>query len=214
MTDTSLPSPAQQYWEGFYQDHDRLWSGNPNPLLVREVASLTPGTALDLGCGEGADAIWLAEQGWQVTAVDVSATVLRRAAAHAVEAGIPDSIVWARHDLSHSFPVGLFDLVSAHFFHSPVAPADEREKILRRAADAVAPGGLLLIVSHAGWPSWVETPPFEYHFPTTSEVLDSLDLPRDGWHVELEDLIERELTGPDGQPGRGADAVLRVRRTR
>jgi SAM-dependent methyltransferase len=214
MTGTSPPSPAQQYWEGFYQDRGHVWSGSPNPLLVREVASLTPGTALDLGCGEGADAIWLAEQGWRVTAVDVSEIALRWAAARAVEAGIRDGIVWARHDLSQSFPVGLFDLVSAQFFHSPVASADEREKILRRAADAVTPGGLLLIVGHAGWPSWLENPPFEYHFPTTPEVLDSVGLPQDRWHVELEDLIERELTGPDGQPGRRMDAVLRVRRTR
>jgi hypothetical protein len=78
----------------------------------------------------------------------------------------------------------------------------------------VAPGGLLLIVGHAGWPSWLENPPFEYHFPATPEVLESLGLPEDRWHVELENLIERELTGPDGQPGRREDTVLRVRRTR
>lgn len=213
MTDTSCTSPAQQYWESFYQDRDHVWTGNPNPLLVREVASLTPGTALDLGCGEGADAIWLAQQGWRVTAADVSATALQRAAARAVEAGVVDGIVWARHDLSQSFPAGFFDLVSAQFFHSPVAPAGEQEKALRRAAEAVAPGGLLLIVGHAGWPSWLHSPPFEFHFPTTAEVHHSLGLEQDWWHVELEDLVERELTGPEGQPGRRKDTILRVRRT-
>jgi 2-polyprenyl-3-methyl-5-hydroxy-6-metoxy-1,4-benzoquinol methylase len=127
MTDPSAPDSAQQFWDGFYQEREHVWSGRPNPLLVREVASLTPGTALDLGCGEGADAIWLAEQGWRVTAVDISETALDRAAARAMEAGIRDGIVWTRHDLSQSFPAGVFDLVSAQFFHSPVAAADERE---------------------------------------------------------------------------------------
>ncbi|NJC70618.1 class I SAM-dependent methyltransferase [Planosporangium thailandense] len=210
MTDTS----PEQYWEGFYQERGQVWSGRPNPLLVREVASLAPGTALDLGCGEGADAIWLAKQGWRVTAVDIAATALRRAAARATEAGVRDRIVWERHDLSQSFPAGLFDLVSAQFFHSPVAVADEREKILRRAADAVAPGGVLLIVGHAGWPSWHEHPPFAHHFPTAPEVVDSLDLPPDRWQVEVTDLVVHDLTGPEGQPGRHTDSVLRIRRTR
>ncbi|SHG95239.1 SAM-dependent methyltransferase [Streptoalloteichus hindustanus] len=220
MTDASVPSPAQQYWDGFYQDQDQgqdqgpARAVRPNPLLVREVGSLAPGTALDLGCGEGGDAIWLAGQGWRVTAVDVSATVLRRAAARALDAGVADSIRWERHDLPQSFPAGLFDLVSAQFLHSPVAAEGEREKILRGAADAVAPGGVLLVISHAGWPSWLEHPPFEYHFPTTREVLASLDLPAHRWHVEVEDLVDRELTGPGGQSGRRQDSVLRVRRTR
>jgi SAM-dependent methyltransferase len=206
--------PEQQYWEDFYQAKDQIWTGKPNPLLVREVGSLAPGTALDLGCGEGADAIWLAQRGWRVTAVDVSATALRRAAAHAVNAGVGDGIGWARHDLAQSFPAGLFDLVSAQFFHSPVAPAGEREKMLRRAAEAVAPAGVLLIVGHAGWPSWAEHPPFEFHFPTTSEVLESLGIDQDRWHVERAELVERVSTGPDGQPGRRADNLLRVRRIR
>ncbi len=206
---TSLSGPEHEYWEHFYQERDHVWSGQPNPLLVREVAALAPGTALDLGCGEGGDAIWLAKQGWRVTAVDVSATALRRAAEHA--GGL--DIAWAQHDLSQTFPTGLFDLVSAQFFHSVVAPPGEREKTLRRAADAVAPGGLLLVVGHAGWPSWLEHPPFEYGFPTTGEVLDSLGV-RGRWEVELEDLIEHEMAGPDGEHGRRADNLLRLRRPR
>lgn len=211
MTDASLTGPEQEYWEDFYRERDHVWSGKPNPLLVREVAALPPGTALDLGCGEGGDAIWLAERGWRVTAVDVSAIALGRAAAHAADAGV--DIVWARHDLSQTFPAGLFDLVSAQFFHSVVAPPGEREKTLRRAADAVAPGGLLLVVGHAGWPTWLEQEhrPFEYAFPTTREVLDSLG-PPERWDVELEDIVEHEMTGPEGQPGTRTDNLLRVRR--
>ncbi|MGH3786728.1 MAG: class I SAM-dependent methyltransferase [Pseudonocardiaceae bacterium] len=214
MTETCPTSDAQQYWESFYQDQDPVWSGRPNPLLVREVTALTPGTALDLGCGEGADAIWLARQGWRVTAVDVSATVLERAAAYAVEAGIVDGIRWAKHDLSQSFPDGFFDLVSVQFFHSPVASAGEREKTLRRAAEAVAPAGLLLIVGHAGWPSWLHSPPTNVHLPTTAEVLDSLGLDLGRWRVELQEVVEHELLGPEGRRGRRQDNVLRVRRTR
>jgi SAM-dependent methyltransferase len=214
-TDTATTNPAtsaEQYWEERYRDEGRVWSGRPNPLLVRDAAQLPPGTALDLGCGEGGDAIWLAAQGWQVTAVDVSATALRRGADHARDAGVPARIRWERHDLSRSFPEGSFDLVSAHFLHSPVAADGEREGILRRAAAAVAPGGILLVVGHAGWPSWQEEPPFEHHFPTTGEVLDALDLEPGRWAVELEEVVERDMPDPDGRPGHRNDNVLRVRR--
>ncbi len=202
---------TRQFWEDFYQDKDQIWSGKANPLLVREVASLTPGTALDLGSGEGGDAIWLTQQGWRVTAVDISDTALKRAAGHAAEAGA-EGITWERHDLATSFPEGRFDLVSAQFFHSPVEPAGERDKALRRSAEAVAPGGTLLIVGHYGWPSWLTEPPHQVHFPTTREVLEALALPQGEWTVELEDVVERDFPGPDGQPGTRSDNVLRVRR--
>ncbi len=75
-------SQAERFWEGHYQAHERLWSGGANPVLVDVAGSLLPGTALDLGCGEGGDAIWLAGRGWRVTAVDMSATALSRASTH------------------------------------------------------------------------------------------------------------------------------------
>ncbi|WP_433758484.1 SAM-dependent methyltransferase [Nocardia sp. CA-135398] len=203
---------TQEFWEGFYQDRDQIWTGKPNPLLVREAAELEPGTALDLGCGEGADAVWLAARGWRVTAVDVSVTALRRAAAHADEAGVGERITFAEHDLAQSFPDGEFDLVSAQFFHSPVAQDDERTKVLRRAAEAVGVGGVLLIAGHAGWPSFIEDR-HDVHFPTMDEVLDGLALGAD-WSVETKDAVEREITGPEGQVGLRTDTVLRVRRLR
>ncbi|WP_227997377.1 SAM-dependent methyltransferase [Nocardia australiensis] len=217
MTETSESSTAAHYWEEFYRDRDQIWTGNPNPLLVREVAGLTPGSALDLGCGEGGDAVWLARQGWQVTAVDVSATALHRAAKHAREAGVGDRITWAEHDLAHSFPSGSFDLVSAQFFHSPVERKDERITALRRAAAAVGPGGVLVIGSHAGWPKFaehVEHPPTDVHFPTIPEVIDGLELAPEAWQVETADEVEREMTGPEGQIGSRSDTVLRIRRVR
>lgn len=205
---------AEEFWETFYRDRGQVWTGRANELLVRNTAHLTPGTALDLGCGEGGDALWLAGRGWLVTAVDVSATALARGAARATEEGLAARIDWQRHDLGCTFPTGVFDLVSAQFLHSSVAPEGERERILARAAEAVAPGGVLLVVGHAGWASWQrDDPPVEYVFPTNADVLAALDLDLGrGWVVEADEAVEREVTGPDGEPGTREDLVLRLRR--
>ncbi|MGA6165199.1 SAM-dependent methyltransferase [Amycolatopsis magusensis] len=195
-------SEAAEFWEEFYGERE-VWSGKPNALLVREVADLRPGTALDLGCGEGGDAIWLASAGWRVTAADVSETALKRAAAHAAEAGVADRIDWQRHDFTLSFPDGEFDLVSAAFLHSPVAGDGERNRILGQAArDAVAPGGVLLIVGHAG------EHPEHGPLPTTAEVLDSLALGPQ-WTVEADEVVPR----PESKAGTGLDNLLRLRRS-
>ncbi|MFJ2833763.1 MULTISPECIES: class I SAM-dependent methyltransferase [Nocardia] len=207
MTETA--PTAEQFWEDFYRERDQIWTGNANKTLVSEVAGLTPGTALDLGCGEGGDAIWLAKQGWQVTAVDVSATAMERGARHAADAGV--RITWERHDLQTSFPAGTFDLVSAQFLHSPVERPDERATILRKAAAAVAPGGVLVIGSHAHWPTWVTTPPHDVSFPTIEQMLAQLDLGPE-WQVETAGLLTSPSTSPDGVEGERADSVLRVRR--
>src|SRR3712207_2787200 len=112
---------AERFWEDRYRRRGRVWSGRPNPVLVDVVGSLRPGTALDLGCGEGGDAIWLARQGWRVTAIDISTTALDRAAADAATAGVADRIDFRQHDLALTFPSGAFDLVSAQYLHSPIA---------------------------------------------------------------------------------------------
>ena len=88
---------AERFWEDRYRQRGRVWSGKPNPVLVDVVGSLRPGTALDLGCGKGGDAIWLARQGWHVTAVDLSATARDRAAADAATAGVADLIDFRHH---------------------------------------------------------------------------------------------------------------------
>lgn len=210
MSATSPAEPAQ-FWEQRYRDSERVWSGEPNPLLVRETVDLRPGRALDLGCGEGADAVWLAGQGWQVTGVDISPTALTRAAAHAAAAGLADRTTWERHELGVSFPEGTFDLVNAHFLQSPVAL--DQNGVLRRAAAAVAPGGTLLIVMHAGWPTWM-TPaeyPFDATFPTLDGVLHALDLDAD-WTIHTLEPVERSLTAPDGRTGTRVDNVWRLSR--
>ncbi|WP_246147486.1 FAD-dependent oxidoreductase [Nonomuraea turkmeniaca] len=211
-----VPDSPEEFWDARYAEKAQIWSGNPNVALVREAADLTPGRALDLGCGEGADAIWLAGRGWQVTAVDISRVALARAAEHAAghanAAEVAGRIDWQRHDLGTSFPEGVYDLVSAQYLHSPAELP--REKVLRAAAAAVAPGGVLLVAGHAGWPSWEHTPPADLHFPTPQEVLDALDLAEGEWEVLLSEEFERAQAAPDGSPCIRTDNVLKLRRLR
>lgn len=133
-----------QHWDRRYAEADRLWSGEPDPHLVAVAAELPRGRALELGCGEGADAIWLAQQGWQVTAVDFSPVALERAAAAAKTRGV--SVRWVQADLrEYAPPRASFDLVLALYLH--LAP-DERRALHARAATAVAPEGAVLVVGH------------------------------------------------------------------
>ena len=195
-------SEAELFWEGHYRRRERVWSGRANPVLVDVVGSLPVGTALDLGCGEGGDAIWLARQGWRVTAVDLSATALDRASADAATAGVEARIDFGRHDLARTFPHGAFDLVSAQYLHSPIE--FPRVHVLQKAASAVSPGGLLLIVDHASVSprSWAEP----------EETLAPLDLSPDEWHTERLEARGRETTGPNGQVVTHTDNVIAVRR--
>ncbi|MDQ1050763.1 bifunctional 2-polyprenyl-6-hydroxyphenol methylase/3-demethylubiquinol 3-O-methyltransferase UbiG [Streptomyces sp. V4I2] len=211
MTHIHATTQASEFWEARYKDSERVWSGRPNPLLVREASHLPPATALDLGCGEGADAVWLASRGWQVTGVDISYTALERAAAHAAEAGVGDRTAWERHELGTTFPQGSFDLVNAQFLQSPVHL--DQQGVLRQAAAAVAEGGTLLIVMHAGWPSWQSEPPFEAEFPTLEGTLAELALPEGSWSVETMGAVRRESVSPEGVEGYREDNVWRIRRT-
>ncbi|RSN56827.1 SAM-dependent methyltransferase [Actinomadura sp. WAC 06369] len=204
-----MSNETEEFWEELYRARDRVWSGNPNPVLVSVVEPLEPGAALDLGCGEGADAIWLARRGWSVTAVDVSTVALGRGAAHAKEAGVEARVAFERHDLGHSFPAGSYDLVSAQFLQSPLDWP--RAEILRSAAAAVAPGGLLLIVEHAAAPPWSDH--HDHRFPTADETFADLALDASAWTTERCGVHEREATGPDGQAGVLLDNVIAVRRT-
>ncbi|MGD9959238.1 class I SAM-dependent methyltransferase [Nocardioides sp.] len=143
-TDTMF-EPAS--WDERYSGEEKIWSGDPNPQLVAEVSALTPGTALDVGCGEGGDVIWLARHGWKVTGADFSAGGLARAERHAEQAGVADRTDWWQVDARDFAAEGRsFDLVTTHFLHPPSGGMVE---VTRRLADAVAPGGHLLVVGHA-----------------------------------------------------------------
>ena len=205
-----MSTEVEQFWESHYGKAERVWSGRANATLVDVVQDLPPGTALDLGCGEGGDAVWLALRGWQVTAVDVSPTALRRTAEHAEQAGVAERVTPAQHELGRSFPDGTWDLVSCAFLHSPVELA--REDVVRHAAAAVAPGGLLVVVGHAGAPSWAPPEAAHHHFPTPQEVLESLHLPPGAWSAERVELVARTATGPHGEAGHLEDSLVVVRR--
>lgn len=198
---------AQEFWETFYSERDQVWSGRPNPLLVREAERLTPGSALDVGCAEGGDAVWLAKRGWRVLGVDVSQVALDRALKHAYDAGVEISV--ERHDLAATFPEGLYDLVSAQFLHSPVELEGERNRILKRASEAVAPGGYLVIGGHGSAPTW--SPHHDMYFPTNKDVLDHLKL-MDNWSIVTDDVVERPIVGPEGQEETRLDNLLTVKR--
>jgi 2-polyprenyl-3-methyl-5-hydroxy-6-metoxy-1,4-benzoquinol methylase len=135
-----------EYWDQIWQG-DRAQSmgtSQPNPHLVREVSGLTPGTALDAGCGAGAEAVWLATRGWQVTGADVAPAALARAAARSADAGVAEHVQWVQADLSTWEPDTRYDLVTTHYAH----PAMPQLEFYVRTASWVAPGGTLLIVGH------------------------------------------------------------------
>jgi SAM-dependent methyltransferase len=195
-----------EVWDAMYSSRPKVWSGQPNPQLIAEASALAPGSALDLGCGEGADAIWLAQRGWSVTGVDVSAVALERAAAHAADAGC--LVEWIRQDLADWVPEQEYDLVSAQFLHSDVMAWQDA---LRPAATAVRTGGTLLIVGHhpEGLP-----PGGRHHSPdkffTAEQAAYELGIGSPGWKVETMDSRERSTKGPDGRQITVADAVLRA----
>jgi len=202
---------TQEYWDERYGSSQRVWSGNPNPQLVAQVADLTPGEALDAGSGEGADAIWLASVGWRVTAVDVSAVALQRAAAHAAERGteIADRISWQHADLLTWDPGrARFDLVSAQFMH---LPEPELQGLHRRLAAAVRPGGTLLLVLHHADDQHVNVgrPSGHPHlFPPPEQIVAALDPA--AFEVVLAGAVERPATGLDGEPVTVKDTVIRA----
>ena len=193
----------QASWEDRYRDAPALWSGRVNPPLVEQTSGLTPGRALDVGCGEGGDVLWLAGRGWQVTGLDWSAVALGRAAEHAAAAGLTDRVEWVQGDVeSWQPPAGAFDLVTAHFLHPT---ADQLGPLLARLAAAVAPGGTLLWVGHAHdaerAAQWGGD-----RFARAADVAAHLD-PAD-WEVLVADLRPR----PDGEGHHSADEVVRARR--
>ena len=204
------------FWDERYAGSDRVWSGRPNQRLTEQVADLAPGTALDVACGEGGDAIWLAKQGWKVTAVDVSQVALARVADHAEEEGVADRLKLGFYDaLDDPRPAGrhTFDLVTVSFLHVPVEDFDE---IYRGIGAAVAPGGRLLVTAHH--PHDVVTGARHDHGPgllvEPDRVLAALgaDEPGSPGEVEVADTPERVQQSADG-PLAVRDTVVRLRRT-
>lgn len=194
-------------WDERYASAEQVWSGEPNNALRQEVADLHPGRALDVGCGEGADAIWLATMGWDVTALDVAEVALSRARSRAAEAGL--SITWIRSGLLDAgLPTNGFDLVSAQYPALRRTPHDDAERAL---VDAVAPGGTLLVVHHDVSDA---RHALDHGFDPNDWVgpADVATLLGSDWHIEVNEVRDRIITG-----GAGArhpkDVVLRATRS-
>jgi 2-polyprenyl-3-methyl-5-hydroxy-6-metoxy-1,4-benzoquinol methylase len=200
---------TQDYWDNRYLTADRLWSGRPNVQLVAQAADLQPGDALDVGCGEGADAIWLAGQGWHVSAVDVSAVALDRAARHAAAQGgeLAARITWQQADLLSWDPgTAQFDLVSAQFMYLP-HPAFE--EMCARLAAAVRPGGTMLMVGHHPDEVRARGAAVADMAWSAEQLAAALD---GSFEIVVAAAIERPATDADGQPIAMRDTVLRARR--
>ncbi|MGA5358174.1 SAM-dependent methyltransferase [Streptomyces purpurascens] len=202
---------AVTFWDGVYAARPAAGGPRPNVRLTETVTGLPSGDVLDLGCGDGGDALWLARRGWHVTAVDISAVAVERLAALARSHGLGDRVTTVRADLHRSCPPGEFDLVCAHYLHTPFDL--DRATVLRSAAHALRPGGRLLVVDHgsaAPW-SWNQDP--DIHYPSPREVAAGIDLDPRTWTVERADAPRRIATGPDGRTAEVTDHVLLIRRT-
>ncbi|CCK24856.1 type 12 methyltransferase [Streptomyces davaonensis JCM 4913] len=202
---------AVAFWDGVYAARGVADGPQPNARLTETVADLPPGDALDLGCGNGGDALWLARQEWRVTAVDISAVAVERLAALARSHGLGERVTAVRHDLQESFPSGEFDLICAFYLHTPFDL--DRSAVLRSAAHALRAGGRLLVVDHgsaAPW-SWNQDP--DIHYPSPREVAAEIGLDPDMWTVERADVLRRIATGPGGRTAEVTDHILLIRRT-
>lgn len=189
-------------WDKRYAQRELVWSATPNRTLVQEVADLVPGTALDLGAGEGRNAIWLAERGWRVTAVDFSAVGIDKARRLAAARGV--SVAWLVADLAEwQAPPQAYDLVIVFFLQ---LPADTRRPVLRAAAAALAPGGTFLYVGHdrsnlgAGY-GGPQDPAVLATAPEVAADLDGLDIVKAGVLRRAVEVEPGHGGGARGEPG-------------
>jgi SAM-dependent methyltransferase len=193
-------------WDRRYEAKELIWTAEPNRFLVAEIGDLPPGSALDLAAGEGRNAVWLAEQGWEVTAVDFSAVGLSKADELAAARGVTVTTVCA--DATAFEPAAPFDLVIVFYLQ---LPADGRRAALRRAAEAVAAGGTLVVVGHDS------TNLADGHGgPQDAAVLFSpddvvADITGSGLEVERGERVERPVETPEGTRV-AIDALVRARR--
>ncbi|MDQ3155261.1 MAG: class I SAM-dependent methyltransferase [Actinomycetota bacterium] len=196
-----------EFWQARYQQSQRIWSGAPNPQLAAEASGLGPGKAIDVGCGEGADAIWLANRGWMVTAVDFAQAALDKGEAEAQRQGLSDNIAWICEDLASWQPPREYTLASAQFFHlEPTL----RDAALRHLAASVVTGGTLLVVGHNRQDLKTHTG-HERHADVLFDAgdIESL-LDHDEWKIVLSEARERVITDDEGKPFIYIDSVMRA----
>lgn len=199
---------AKEFWDDLYTNRIADWRGKPNVNLVKYAQGLKPGNALDIGCGDSGDAVWLAKNGWSVTSVDVSEVVLRRAKELAHENNVQDLINYEQHDLAVTFPKGTFDLVSAQFFQTPLE--FDRAKVLNHAANSLNDNGTFILVDHAASPPWSDHA--DWDFDTAQQTLDGLQLDMANWEIEVLGVFERQASDPEGNPATLLDNVIVLKR--
>ena len=201
---------TREFWDERYAASHRIWSGRPNPRLVEHVSAMAPGAAIDVGCGEGADAVWLASRGWEVLGVDVSSVALERAREHAVGAGVADRTSWRQLDLvaGDRLP-STADLVSVQFLHLPESVF---ASVYAGLADSVRPGGRLLVTGHhpADASTGLRNERLA-HLLFTPEQVTAVLAP-DEWQIEVADAPTREVEGESGPVTVTDSVVLATRR--
>ena len=203
---TTMDSAA---WDRRYAERELVWTSEPNRFLVAEVSTLPPGRALDIACGEGRNAVWLAERGWQVTGVDFSEVGLEKARELAKSRDVQAR--WVAADLLDYTPEPrAFDLVLVFYLQVSAA---HRRAIVRAVAEAVAPGGMFLLVAHDS--SNLEHghggPRHPAVLYTADDVAD--DLEGSGLEIERAETVRRPVDTPDGERV-ALDALVRARRAR
>lgn len=210
VRDAARPSGSAADWDHRYSG-ESLWSGNPNGSLVAEATGLSAGRALDVGAGEGGDAVWLAEQGWAVTANDISSRALARIRAEAERRGLTVDGLLADANAREPFARGAFDLVAACYASIPRTP-DRRG--VHNILDAVAPGGTLLVLSHdleAMHDPQHAHRPFDPDAYVRIEDFVAVLEDDDGWVVEVREKRPRP-PGAASAHHHIDDLVLRARR--
>ena len=206
----SMDRWTSEFWDERYASAPALWSGNANAVVMAETSDLPPGRALDVGCGEGGDAYWLAARGWHVDGVDVSQVALDRAAGHAADAGpeIAERLSWTQRDLLAWQPAAAaYDLVYLSFLH---LPSTARLPVYTGLADAVAHGGTFLVVAHHPLDiGVVPRPPEPDLYFTAEDLVAELG---DGWEIVTSEARARPGRHPDGWDVTIHDTVLRATR--
>ena len=202
-------SQAKEWDDRYSETEGPKWSGRPNGRFVAEVSASAPGRALDVGCGEGADAIWLAQAGWTVTAVDISSVAIERAREAARQAGVSDEVDWLAGDvLAVPFEASSFDLISLQY---PAIPKATGIEALPKVLDALRPGGLLLAVYHDMDDHHREHMKSRGIDPADYLGVDDLaDSVAADFTIESRSVVPR-IDPPPGTP-HVADVVLRARR--
>lgn len=229
MTGDEAREDPATFWEQRYAGAGPIWSGRVNSTLAAIAADLPVRRSLDLGCGEGGDVLWLAQRGWRATGMDLSATAIGRARARAEELGLlsakfitADLAGWVDAGEEVDLSSEPFDLITASFLQSPVELP--RERILRAALSRLAPGGLLVLISHAAQPPWArhahdagagaahghssQGP----HFITPEDELASLGTLPGEFSVFVAEVQRREVVDPQGNPAQLDDSVVMVQR--